>query len=145
MMNYATKNSHREVIGVFFGITEPNGDIKIRNAYPFRIGKRAEVQFEDSDYEKLYPIIKENDKLGYAWLGWFHSHPFKGDSLYMSQIDYDHQIAQQTRFPYWTAIIVNPNQISDKNTTQGARAFRLNLNSEEKEYKKMNLLNLTIV
>ncbi|MHA1647571.1 MAG: hypothetical protein ACTSVL_08365, partial [Promethearchaeota archaeon] len=44
MMNFAQENSHKEIIGVFFGkINENgNGDIEISEAYPFRVGKRTE-------------------------------------------------------------------------------------------------------
>ena len=139
MMNFAKENSHKEIIGVFFGkINENgNGDIEISEAYPFRVGKRTEVHFKDSDYEKVLPIIKDCSTRNLEWLGWFHSHPFKrGDHLYMSQTDVSYQYPAQIQNPNWTAIVCNPHQIKDPSTSRGMRAFRLLYNSDDLELTK---------
>ena len=126
MMGYAQQHPHHEIIGVFFGTIERQGSICIRKAYSFRVGEIDEVEFIDSDYERLYPIIKQCESDGLTWLGWFHSHPFEGrDHIYMSQKDVNYQRPAQQQNPFWTAIVINPHQIRDPNTTQGMRAYRL--------------------
>jgi proteasome lid subunit RPN8/RPN11 len=126
MMNYAQQHPYHEVIGVFFGTIGHQGEICVRKAFPFRIGAIDEVEFTDDDYERLYPIIKQCELDGLKWLGWFHSHPFKGgDHIYMSHKDVNYQRPAQQQNPFWTAIVINPHQTRDPNTTQGMRAYRL--------------------
>lgn len=118
-------NRRREIIGIFFGNSIDRPSITIIEAYPFRVGHRTGVEFEDQDYEKAAPIIKDCERRGLGWLGWFHSHPFRGDSIYMSSTDVQYQFFQQQLNPLWTAIVLNPNQVRDPNTTKGARAYQL--------------------
>ena len=137
MMNFAKEHSHKEIIGVFFGKINENGDIEISEAYPFRVGRRTEVHFKDSDYEKVLPIIKDCSTRNLEWLGWFHSHPFKrGDHLYMSHTDISYQYPAQIQNPYWTAIVCNPHQIKDPSTFRGMRAFRLFYDSDDLKLTK---------
>ena len=126
MMEYAKQHPQNEVIGVFFGIIGKRGEICVRRAIPFRVGVIDEVEFVEEDYERLYPILKQCESEGLKWLGWFHSHPFKGgDHIYMSQKDVNYQRPAQQQNPFWTAIVINPHQIRDPNTSQGMRAYRL--------------------
>jgi len=119
MMNFAQEHPRKEIIGVFFGKISENGDLFVLEAYPFRVGKRTEVHFKDSDYEKVLPIIKDCSTRNLEWLGWFHSHPFKrGDHLYMSQTDVSYQYPAQIQNPNWTAIVCNPHQIKDPSTSR---------------------------
>ncbi|MHA1584747.1 MAG: Mov34/MPN/PAD-1 family protein [Promethearchaeota archaeon] len=126
MMEFASKNPSREVLGVFFGDISNDGIVFVKEAYNFRVGGKIEVSFQDEDYERVYPIIKDSQKRKLEWLGWFHSHPFAGgDHLYMSTTDIRYQLPAQTQNPFWTAIILNPHQKNDPTTMNGARAFRL--------------------
>ena len=127
MMNYAQQHPHHEIIGVFFGtVGLKDGGICVRKAFPFRVGEFDEVDFTDEDYVRLIPIIKQCESDGLKWLGWFHSHPFKGgDHIYMSTKDVNHQRPAQQQNPFWTAIVLNPHQIQDPKTSQGMRAYRL--------------------
>ena len=118
----------------------------IRKAIPFRIGDHTEVHFVDEDYVKLVPIIKEMNSNGLDWVGWFHSHPFKGgDHLYMSRVDIKYQFPAQSQNFLWTALILNPYQISDPSTVSGIRAFRLKWKKKKHQLtKKVEVLNLEI-
>ena len=132
MMNFAQENPRKEILGAFFGKVGENGDITVLEAYSFRVGRHTEVHFNDSDYEKILPIIKDCSTRNFEWLGWFHSHPFKrGDHIYMSNTDISYQYPAQIQNPYWTAIVCNPHQIDDSSTTRGMRAFRLYFNSDD--------------
>lgn len=142
MMNFARENSKNEIIGVFFGKVMINGDLLIKEAIPFRIGKKTEVHFKDQDYEKLIPIVKEYESKTLEWLGWFHSHPFHGDALYLSRTDFEYQFIQQQINPYWTAIVLNPYQIDDPSTTKGARAFRIHSLELKKSVQTLKLILL---
>jgi proteasome lid subunit RPN8/RPN11 len=144
MMNFARQNPHNEIIGVFFGTIHPNGDLLIHEAYPFRVGYTTEVQFDDEDYERIVPIIKECSIRSLEWLGWFHSHPFSGDAIYMSNVDIAHQYIQEQMNSFWTAIVLNPYQINDPKTTNGARAFRLKRKNNKKIQKKVQQLELIL-
>ncbi len=147
MIEFALENKNREILGVFFGIIDDLSNIIVKHAITFRVGNRTEVHFEDEDYVKLVPIIQEMDSNGFKWLGWFHSHPFNlGDHLYMSKTDVLHQFPAQNQNPFWTAIIVNPYQINDPLTINGARAFRLKRKKNRmKLIKKPLTLNLQII
>ena len=137
MMNFAQENPRKEIIGAFFGKICENGDIKVLEAYSFRVGRHTEVHFNDSDYEKILPIIKDCATRNLEWLGWFHSHPFKrGDHIYMSNTDISYQYPAQIQNPYWTAIVCNPHQIKDSSTTRGMRAFRLFFNPDDLKLTK---------
>jgi proteasome lid subunit RPN8/RPN11 len=126
MMNFALQHKKREILGVFFGIKNEMGDIFVKEAHSFRVGGKNAVSFEDEDYIKLLPLIKESTSRNLEWLGWFHSHPFKnGDHLYMSEVDISYQFPAQFQNPFWTAIVLNPYQIQDALTNRGSRAFRL--------------------
>lgn len=126
MMDFARRNPDLETIGIFFGTVENSGDIIVLEAYPFRVGKHTGVQFEDEDYVKAVPLIKDCATRGLEWLGWFHSHPFRlGDHLYMSTIDIGYHYIQQQLNPFWTALVLNPHQINSWMTVRGMRAFRL--------------------
>ena len=128
MMKYAEKHPHTEIIGIFFGtlLHQENDAILIEESYNFREGGETEVDFIEEDYIRAVPLIKKNEKKGLKWLGWFHSHPFQGgDHLYMSRKDIDHHQVAQSQNPYWTAIVLNPYQKDDPNTTKGAKAFCL--------------------
>jgi proteasome lid subunit RPN8/RPN11 len=140
MMDFAQHNPELEIIGIFFGIIETTGNIKVLEAYPFRVGKHTGVQFEDEDYVKAVPLIKDCVTRGLEWLGWFHSHPFRiGDHLYMSNIDIGYQYIQQQLNPFWTALVLNPHQINSWRTVRGMRAFRM----KEKRKKGSNLRIVT--
>ena len=113
------------------------GDITVLEAYSFRVGRHTEVHFNDSDYEKILPIIKDCATRNLEWLGWFHSHPFKrGDHIYMSNVDVSYQYPAQIQNPFWTAIVCNPHQIKDRSTTRGMRAFRLYYNTDDLKLTK---------
>lgn len=138
MMDFAQQHPHKEIIGVFFGIIKENGDILIKEAYPFRVGRHTNVHFEDQDYEDVVPLIKECLARKFEWLGWFHSHPFKGgDHIYMSKTDISYQYPAQSQNPFWTAIVINPYQINDPTTVRGMRAFRLLDNSKNLDKSKL--------
>jgi len=146
MMEYANHHPQHEIIGVFFGTVGKQGEICIRRAFPFRVGARDEVEFNDDDYERIYPIIKKCHVDGLTWLGWFHSHPFKGgDHIYMSQTDVNHHRPAQQQNPFWTAIVINPHQIRDPNTCQGMRAYRLKWKTgKSRPSKRVLKLNLML-
>ena len=140
MMNFAQEHPHNEVLGIFFGKTNENGDIEINIANNFRVGTHTNVEFIDDDYVKAVPLIKENAKNGLDWIGWFHSHPFqKGDHIYMSRTDIIHHYHAQLQNPSWTAIILNPYQIQDSTTLNGARAFQLKYNKSGKKLLKKSI------
>ena len=137
MMKFAQENTRKEIIGAFFGKICENGDINVLEAYSFRVGRRTEVHFNDSDYEKILPNIIDCSVLILEWLGWFHSHPFKrGDHIYMSNTDLPTPSLQNIQNPYWTAIVCNPHQIKDPSTTRGMRAFRLYYNTDDLKLTK---------
>lgn len=151
MMEFAQKTPYLEIIGIFFGNIHESGDIYVSEAYPFRVGQPAGVEFEDEDYIKAVPIIKECSSRNLEWLGWFHSHPFpRGDHLYMSNIDVGYHFIQQQLNAFWTAIVMNPHQINDSKTILGMRAFRLQEKYDKKKQtrdvkKKPVVLSLSIV
>ena len=126
MMKYASDHPNREVIGVFFGTKNESSELFIQESYPFRVGNREDVHFEDEDYVKVVPLIKSAAERNLDWMGWFHSHPFKGgDRIYMSRTDVTYHHPAQTQNPHWTAIVINPHQIYDPTTVQGMRAYCL--------------------
>lgn len=145
MMEFAIKNPQHEILGIFFGQILKDLSIQIQEAYPFRVGRRQEVAFEDEDYVKAVPLIKDCTKRNLDWLGWFHSHPFSGDAIHMSSIDINHQQIQQQLNPFWTALILNPHQISDPTTTKGVRAFRLQQKTGKKPSREICRLNLSMI
>jgi proteasome lid subunit RPN8/RPN11 len=147
MLDFALKNKRKEIIGVFFGTIDKFGDVLISEAYPFRVGHRSTVDFQDEDYVRVVPLVKECESRKLIWLGWFHSHPFKrGDHLYLSNKDIAHQYIQQSLNPFWTAIVLNPHQKEDPNTILGARGFRLVQNSETNEIiRKYKIIDLKLV
>lgn len=125
MIEYAQSSPKREVIGVLFGKVNDKNDVCFQHAHPFRIGRMQDVHFIDEDYERVYKLIKKYDPLGLKWLGWFHSHPFKGgDHIYMSNTDVKYHSNAQNGNPFWTAIVINPHQITDPSTFHGIRAYR---------------------
>ncbi|MHA1520211.1 MAG: hypothetical protein ACTSRK_08515 [Promethearchaeota archaeon] len=125
MMEFAESSPSREVLGVIFGFVNDQEEVCITKAHPFRVGQKHEVQFIDEDYERVYPLIKSHEAEGLIWLGWFHSHPFKGgDHIYMSKTDIKYHSNAQNGNPNWTAIVINPHQCQDPNTFHGMRAFR---------------------
>jgi proteasome lid subunit RPN8/RPN11 len=150
MMEFAQRTPHLEIIGIFFGTINSTGDIHVVEAYPFRVGQPTGVEFEDEDYIKAVPIIKECGTRNLEWLGWFHSHPFQGgDHLYMSNVDVGYHYIQQQLNPFWTALVLNPHQINDHKTCKGMRAFRLQEKYDKKKLvrevkKKPLVLSLTI-
>ncbi len=126
MFQFASDHPDREIIGVFFGNMNEKGDLFIKEAYPFRVGNREDVHFEDEDYVKVVPLIREAADRNLDWFGWFHSHPFKGgDHIYMSHTDVSYHLPAQTQNPFWTAIVINPHQRDDVSTVRGMRAYRL--------------------
>ncbi|MHA1776546.1 MAG: hypothetical protein DRO88_11005 [Promethearchaeia archaeon] len=145
MMKFAKSSPHREVIGPLFGKMENNNTLRITSAYPFRIGSKRDVHFEDSDYERLLPLIKEHEEKKEDWVGWFHSHPFEhGDFLYMSKTDVKYHSIAQVGNHKWTAVILNPYQIEDPRTTKGMRAFRL-LNPSTTKKRGANKIKEVII
>ena len=154
MMHFAKKNIRKEVLGIFFGQVHVSNQLNIvdnynaviEEAFPFRVGKRKEVQFEDQDYEKAWPLIQDCAKRNMIWLGWFHSHPFRGgDHLYMSQLDKEHHFPAQNLNPHWTALIINPYQIHDTSTTKGIRAFQFAIDNQTKKMTdQLTQISLTI-
>ncbi|UYP45217.1 hypothetical protein NEF87_001502 [Candidatus Lokiarchaeum ossiferum] len=131
MMEYALAHPNREVIGVFFGTKNEAAELFIEESYPFRVGNRQDVHFTDEDYVKVVPLIKNAESRDLDWLGWFHSHPFKGgDHIYMSHTDVTYHYPAQTQNPNWTAIVINPHQIQDPTTVRGMRAYRLEWNNK---------------
>ena len=97
------------------------------------------------NYVKAVPIIKDCAARNLIWLGWFHSHPFRGDSIYMSQIDIGYHFIQQGLNPFWTALVLNPHQIHNSTTTHGIRAFRLQLTADLKVIKTVVHLSLNLI
>ena len=76
MMDFAQKNSHREIIGIFFGTIEKTGIFPSLKHIHSELAGASEFVFEDEDYVKAVPIIKDCAARNLIWLGWFHSHPF---------------------------------------------------------------------
>lgn len=133
MMDFARQNPQNEVIGIFFGKIKKS-ILEIVEAYPIRVGEQAEVDFQDEDYETSLPLIQNCAQRHLDWLGWFHSHPFKGgDRIFMSRKDQHYHFNAQQGMLHWTALVLNPHQISDPNTTQGLRAYQFMVNEKKTE------------
>lgn len=116
-------HQRREVLGLLIGKEMGSEALVIERTIPLTEGYEASVQLQEQQFE-IFEKLQLDEAAGEFVLGWYHSHPFLGLFLSITDIE-THCMAFQLRYTKAVAVVIDPALATTGIKTDSLEVFRV--------------------